>query len=198
MQKTDSAAIVQDQSLHELNDVTEPTGNLPLEANGKSVTAHGHYIANFKAPNQVSGDGEVADWEVALLQTDTASAILVVRGLWSERMASPEIVMATDVTITGIMYPHQNNDRALNTASELSRLDASLLTSVTDLQLYDGFIALTSETTRLGEVDRIRVAPEMEKGKVTGYYWQHISYVFIWWLLALLVLAAPFYKGRER
>jgi hypothetical protein len=32
---------------------------------------------------------------------------------------------------------------------------------------------------------------------VPGYYWQHISYVVIWWLMALVVLFLPLY-GRRR
>jgi Mg2+ and Co2+ transporter CorA len=34
---------------------------------------------------------------------------------------------------------------------------------------------------------------------VPGYYWQHIAYVVIWWLMALVVLFLPVYgRWRER
>jgi hypothetical protein len=33
-------------------------------------------------------------------------------------------------------------------------------------------------------------------GGIPGYYWQHISYVVIWWLMAALVIWAPFYRRR--
>jgi hypothetical protein len=131
------------------------------------------------------------------MQVDTASAILVVRGLWKDRFVSPEIVMATDVTISGAIYPSQFEDRGPNTPSELSRLDSSLLTSISEFQLYDGYIALTSEKSRSGEVIRDRVSVQLPKGGIPGYYWQHIAYVGIWWLMAILVLWAPFYKRRE-
>jgi hypothetical protein len=131
------------------------------------------------------------------MQVDTSSAILVVRGLWSDRFASADIVMATNVNITGKIYPAQYEDRALNTSSQLSRLDSSLLTSTTDFQLYDGFIAETSEQTRAGEITRDRISLSMPKSGIPGYYWQHISYVVIWWFMAVLVIWAPFYKRRE-
>jgi cytochrome oxidase assembly protein ShyY1 len=180
--------------VYDLNDVTQAEGILPAEAYGKFVTATGHYIANYKAPNQVDKNGKVEDWEVALMQTDTGSAILVLRGLWKDRLSSPDIVMSTNVTIVGNIYPHQNDDRAENTPSQLSRLDSSLLVATSDLQLYDGFISATSETYRASSVSRPRVSLDTPIGGVPGYYWQHISYVCIWWLMALLVLLAPFYR----
>jgi cytochrome oxidase assembly protein ShyY1 len=192
-----NAPLTHDSKTYSLNEIAQASGDLNPDAYGKTVTASGHYIANFKAPNQVSADGTVADWEVALMQTDTSSAILVVRGLWKDRFASPDIVMATNVTITGIIYPHQNDDRAENTPSQLSRLDSSLLTSVSDFQLYDGFIVEQSESYRAGTVTRDRVTATMPKSGIPGYYWQHISYVCIWWLMAALVLWAPFYKRGE-
>jgi len=42
-----------------------------------------------------------------------------------------------------------------------------------------------------------RVAIDPARPSVPGYYWQHISYVVIWWLMALVVVFLPFY-GRKR
>ena len=193
----EKATVVQDQAIYQLDDVTAAEGNLPVAAFGKRVSATGHYIANYKAPNQLSTDGSTADWEVALLEVSPDSSILVVRGLWKDRLSSPEIVMATEVTVTGTIHPSQYEDRAANTSSQLSRLDSSLLTSTAQSQLYDGFIAATSEMTRSGEVSRDRIAVALPKGGVPGYYWQHISYVVVWWFMAALVLWAPFYKRRD-
>lgn len=197
LKSAQSKPAVVDSAIYPLEKVTSPFGDLPAEAYGKIVSASGHYIANFKAPNQIDADGKVSDWEVALLQTDTKSAILVVRGLWKDRFVSPDIVMSTNVTVTGQIFPHQIEDRAENTSLQLSRLDSSLLTSVTDYQLYDGFITEKSESYRNGTVDRSRVLVELSQGAIPGYYWQHISYVCIWWLMAALVLWAPFYKRKE-
>ena len=189
---------IADTRVYSLSDLTNPLGILPVEAFGKSVSVQGNYIATYKAPNQVDRNGVVDDWEVALTQVDSATAILVVRGLWSERLNSPEIVMATSVEITGRIYPRQVSDRTAVRAGELSRIDPSALTSLTDFQLYDGFIAASSESYRNGEINRARVEIEIAKSGTPGYYWQHISYVVIWWLMAILVLWAPFYKRRER
>ena len=187
-----------DTRVYSLNDLTTAQGALPFEAVGKSISLQGHYIATYRAANQVDRDGKVSDWEVALTQVDSASAILVVRGLWSERLSSPEISMATKVEIIGRIYPTQQSDRTAVRAGQLSRIDPSALTSVTDFQLYDGFIAASSESYRGGQINRTRVEIEVAKSGTPGYYWQHISYVVIWWLMAALVLWAPFYKRREK
>lgn len=189
--------VAQDQRTYSLDNLTSPEGSLPVAAFGKRVTVIGHYIANYKAPNQISTDGTRSDWEVALMQVGTDSAILVVRGLWDQRFSSPEIVMASEVTITGTLQPSQYEDRAANTPSQLSRLDSALLTSTAQTQLYDGFIAVESESTRNGEVTRDRIAVALPKGDIPGYYWQHISYVVVWWFMAALVIWAPFYKRRD-
>jgi cytochrome oxidase assembly protein ShyY1 len=186
-----------DTQIYPLLEKTSATGIVPPESIGKLVTTSGHYIATFKAPNQKDGNGAIADWEVGLLQNDVDTAILVVRGLWSERLSSPEIVMATEVEVTGTLMPHQNDDRAANTTQQLSRLDSSLLVSTTDAQLFDGFILATAEKSRSGSVDRSRIsAPELTSG-VPGFYWQHISYVVVWWFMALMVLWLPFYKPNQ-
>jgi len=186
-----------DQSVYPLLEKSTPTGIVPGESIGKLVRTSGHYIATFKAPNQSGGDGQVADWEVGLLQNETDTAILVVRGLWKDRLASPDIVMATNVEVTGTLMPHQNDDHAANTPSQLSRLDSSLLVSTTDAQLFDGFILATAESSRSGSVDRDRITPPELTAGVPGFYWQHISYVVIWWFMALVVLWLPFYKRSD-
>ena len=192
-----SQVVPSDKTIYALTDVAKPTGSIPASSIGKSVKASGHYIANFKAPNQIDGDGKVADWEVALLQNETDTAILVVRGFWKDRFVSPDIVMATQVEVTGTLMPHQNDDRATNSSSQLSRLDSSLIVGTTDMQLYDGFILEKSEKSRTGEVERTRILePKLTQG-VPGYYWQHISYVVIWWFMAGLVIWMPFYRRRE-
>jgi hypothetical protein len=65
-----------------------------------------------------------------------------------------------------------------------------------DLQLYDGFIAAKSESTRAGELVRERVVPPTPVSRIAGHYWQHISYVAIWWLMAAIVLYLPFYRRK--
>ena len=194
MQKSSTIAV--DTQIYPLTNLASPTGSIPPESIGKIVSSSGHYIANFKAPNQKDGKGRVADWEVALLQNETNTAILVVRGLWKDRLANPDIVMSTSVEITGILLPHQNDDRAENTPQQLSRLDSSLLTGITDMQLYDGFILEQNESTRASATIRPRISAPVLTSGVPGFYWQHISYVVIWWLMALVILWLPFYSRR--
>ena len=194
MQKSSTIAV--DTQIYPLTGLASPTGSIPPESIGKIVSSSGHYIANFKAPNQKDGKGRVADWEVALLQNETDTAILVVRGLWKDRLANPDIVMSTSVEITGILLPHQNDDRAENTPQQLSRLDSSLLTGITDMQLYDGFILEQNESTRASATIRPRISAPVLTSGVPGFYWQHISYVVIWWLMALVILWLPFYSRR--
>lgn len=191
------APVVQDQRIYQLSDLTTAQGALPVSAFGKSVEVSGYYIANYKAPQQPDRAGVVRDWEAALLQVDSASAILVLRGLWEDRLKSPEIVMSTKVTVTGTLQPSQFENRPTESISELSRLDSSVLTATTDFQLYDGFIAITSESSRAGAIERTRIDIGQPQGKVPGHYWQHISYVVIWWVMAALVLWAPFYKRGD-
>ena len=176
-----------DRKIYALAEMAQSTGSLPAESIRKKVAASGYYIANYKAPNQIDGNGAVADWEVALLQNETDTAILVVRGLWKDRLKAPNVSMANRVDVVGTLMPQQFDDRAANTPSQLSRLDSSILVSTTDLQLYDGFIVSTSAG----------ISPPKLTSGVPGYYWQHISYVVVWWFMAGLVIWMPFYKRRE-
>ena len=76
----------------------------------------------------------------------------------------------------------------------------SIITGDTNLNLIDGYVIAIDEQTRLGE--RIwddRVPAKAQVPRVAGFYWQHLTYVGIWWLFALLVLLAPFYETlRDR
>jgi surfeit locus 1 family protein len=185
-----------DTNVVALESVTAPREAIPATALNKTVSATGHYIANFKAPNQIDGAGKVADWEVALLQIGTNSAILVVRGLWSERLLNPDVQQSMNIDVTGLLVASQFGDRAENAPGVISRLDSAVVTSLTDLDLYDGYILATSEATRDQKLDRTRVTPEKLQSKIPGFYWQHLSYVVIWWLMAGVVLYLPFYRRR--
>jgi len=179
-----------------LQDLAKPRAALDTAMDGKTVSASGFYVANFKAPNQVDGTGVVSDWEVTLMQVDTTSAILVVRGLWSERLKEPQLAMSNRIELTGILRAHQNEDRALNSPGVISRIDSSVIVGLTDLDLYDGYVIAVDEKFRDGDISRTRVTPEMRTARIPGFYWQHISYVVIWWLMAAVVLYLPIYRRR--
>jgi len=185
-----------DTNIVSLESVTAPRESIPATALNKTVSVSGYYIANFRAPNQVDGNGVVSDWEVALLQVGTQSAILVVRGLWSERLLNPDIQQSMIIEVEGLLVASQYEERAENSAGVISRLDSAVVTSLTDLDLYDGYVLASSEATRTGALDRTRVTPEKLTSRIPGFYWQHLSYVVIWWLLAGVVLFLPFYRRR--
>ena len=185
-----------DTNIVSLESVTAPRESIPATALNKTVSVSGYYIQNFRAPNQVDGNGVVSDWEVALLQVGTQSAILVVRGLWSERLLNPDIQQSMIIDIQGLLVASQYEERAENSAGVISRLDSAVVTSLTDLDLYDGYVLASSEATRTRALDRTRVTPEKLTSRIPGFYWQHLSYVVIWWLLAGVVLFLPFYRRR--
>jgi len=179
-----------------LQTVAQPRQALGEQAFNRTVSLTGKYIANFRAPNQEDGNGVVADWEVSLAQVDERSAILVVRGLWSDRMLNPEIQQSMNIDVEGVLVASQFGDRADNVPGVISRLDSAVVVGLTDLDLYDGYILARSEASDGQNLQRTRVTEEKINPKIPGYYWQHISYVVIWWLMAVVVLYLPFYRRR--
>ena len=197
VKELNAASKVIDPKIYDLSELAEPSAALDSRNVNKSVAFSGFYIANFKAPFQKDVDGTVSDWEVGLLQVDGSdplSGVLVVRGLWEDRLKNLEVAMSTKIELVGTLQPRQNDDRADNVPGVISRLDSSVIVGLTDLDLYDGFIVAKSEATRSGELIRDRVVAAPPVSKVAGYYWQHISYVAIWWLMAAIVLYLPFYR----
>jgi cytochrome oxidase assembly protein ShyY1 len=200
VKEVNAAAKVIDPKVYSLSELATPTVALDSRNVNKKVAVSGFYNANFKAPLQSDKDGVVSDWEVALLQVDGAgppSGILVVRGLWAERLSNMDIAMSTRIKLVGTVQPHQNDDRAENMPGVISRLDSSVIVGQANLQLYDGFIVAQSEVTASAELIRTRVIAEAPVSRVAGYYWQHISYVAIWWLMAAIVIYLPFYRRKE-
>jgi hypothetical protein len=101
-----------------------------------------------------------------------------------------------NIEINGLLVASQFADRAENTAGVISRLDSAVVTSLTDLDLYDGYIVASKESTGGTALDRTRLTPEKLTSRIPGFYWQHLSYVVIWWLMAGVVLYLPFYRRR--
>ena len=183
----------------ELTTLAKPRVTIDARNFLKNVSTQGNYIATFKSDYQTSDGVAAAAWEVGVLQVDVNSAILVVRGLWADRLTEPQIAISQKVSITGVLQPSQSSDRGPNSADNLARVDSTLLLTkagLADFDLYDGFILANSEVVDGAKIDRTRLEIAVDNSKVPGYYWQHISYVFIWWLMAALVLYLPFYRRR--
>ena len=129
-----------------------------------------------------------------MLELSGKRGILVVRGI--ESLENQEVT--GKVKISGRLYPRQTSDSAKAMASEISRIDPALIVGQTQLSLFDGYVVATDERTSLGqEIETTRIPAPQLKSKVPGNFWQHISYVFVWWLMALLVLFAPFYNSMK-
>lgn len=187
--------VVVDSSLVSLQSVTEPRVALPPTATLRHVQFRGTYVADFQAPFQVDGAGHSDTWEVGLLATDSGGAILVARGLWSQR--DLHSATANDIVeVTGKLMPHQNDDVTQSSSTVLSRLDSALVVAQTSRNLYDGYVIADSETVNGQKIVRERIAPPTPRSGIPGFYWQHLSYVVIWWFMAGVVLYLPFYQRR--
>ena len=193
----DSKKITVDSTIYKLSELATPATSLDSRSVGKQVQIRGNYILTFRAPNQTDLADRRSDWEVALMQVDEKSAILVLRGYWKDRLVEPQVAMSTGVDLEAVVQPRQFEDVARNAPGVISRLDSSVIVSLTDFDLYDGFLLATQESVSDEAIIRDRIELALPESKVGGYYWQHISYVIIWWLMAAIVLYLPFYRRRE-
>lgn len=176
-----------------LTQVAIPGENLSDDSINQIVRFSGRYLDQYIAPNQEDKYGVKSDWVVGLLEVDSGGAILVVRS------TSIAEVLPGKVDITGRLFNRQFDDRAGKSSSQLSRIDPALLVASYDQKLFDGFVLAQSESINGIEIDIKRPELDPAKPSVPGYYWQHISYVVIWWLMALVVLFLPFYQvSRKR
>ena len=183
-----------EKPLVDLTSVSAAGANLRPVAANRIVTAVGKYVQIYSAPNQrpllVNGkkSKRPVSLEVRLFEISHHRGILVVRGLEDN---SPQTI-GERVKITGRLYPRQTVDTSNPAQGILTRIDPALIAGQTQLQLFDGFIIVRSESTISGQSisDSHLASPQLRTG-IAGYYWQHISYVAIWWLMTLLALVLP-------
>jgi hypothetical protein len=172
----------------ELEKVSSAGMNMPIKAVNRIVSASGNYTTTFVARDQKISEDELANLDVRLLKLSTGHAVLVVR----EVLGQMPDQINSEVSITGRLYPRQNVDRAFAKPGELSRIDPALVVSKENPFLYDGYIILKSEKTDNNQSsDLTLVASEQISNRLPGFYWQHISYVVVWWFMGLLLLIAP-------
>ncbi len=185
-----STAPVADQPVIELSKIASAGLNIPIKAVNRIVSASGNYSSKYIARDQKLVDEKIVDLDVRLLDLDTGYSILVVRGKANEPL--PEIKSKTQ--IVGRLYPRQNVDRAFPKPGELSRIDPALVVSEQTPFLYDGYIVLKSEklTPQLDAAFSPILSPQISQ-RITTFYWQHISYVVVWWFMAVLLLIAPLF-----
>ena len=179
-----------------LESIATANSTLNPQAINRMVSVSGRYVADFRAPGQTDGAGATNDWEVGLLQVGSNEGILVVRGLWSERQLNSGVQASTLVSVNGQLCAHQDSDHANNSTGIISRLDSAVIVGSTNLDLFDGYILATSEKEGGIDLARVRLNPEKLVSRIPGFYWQHLSYVVIWWLMAGVVLYLPFYRRK--
>ncbi len=185
--------LVVDKTLVTLESISQPRTALASAATLRHVKVTGKYVATYKAPNQVDGKGNVSDWQVALLATNSGAAILVVRDQWSQMN---KVAPGDDLTVTGVLMPHQSDNRAESAPGVLSRIDSALVVAQTPLDLYDGFVIADSEQRSDMIMLLPSITPPAPSSAVPGFYWQHISYVIIWWLMVGVVIYLFLYQRR--
>ena len=182
---------VADKAEVAIETLIKPRISIPDNAKGRLVSATGSYERFLQAPNQSSGENSVREnWQVGILKLSNGAGVLVVRGVGDSTPPNQLI------EVRGRLFPSQIEDRAVgaNLASEISRLDSTVLLSRVNFDLYDGYVIAISEKPD-SQIERVP-APQIVV-KAAGFYWQHISYVVIWWLMAILVLCMPLFKRRS-
>lgn len=178
--------VVLDQSIAPLDSVISPDGVITQEMVGKKVEVEGSFVSNWIAPRQ---DGNKT-WDVSLLKTKDNAMILVVRGF--HKNSNPGYLYSGTVKVVGYLIPPQSSNVAVTQGNEIGRVDSSLFVTKTDLPLYAPFIQATSETPESG----YEIVPFKMNSDVPGFYWQHISYVVIWFLFAMTAVYLLFYQRR--
>jgi cytochrome oxidase assembly protein ShyY1 len=185
-----ATAVKPDQPLIALTDVASAGMNLPIKAINRIIYADGIYSTSYIARDQKISEGKLANLDVRLLKLSSGHSVLVVRGVASE----PLDIIKSDIYLTGRLYPRQNVDRAFAKPGELSRIDPALVVSKENRFLYDGYIVLQSEKIGGKSSSNTSFIPTPQiSQQVAGFYWQHISYVVVWWFMGALLLIAPLF-----
>ncbi len=178
-----------DQPLIALTEVASAGMNLPISAINRIVSTDGKYSTSYLARDQKITEGNLANLDVRLLRLSTGHSVLVVRGIASQ----PLDVINSDVYLTGRLYPRQNVDRAFAKPGELPRIDPALVVNKENPFLYDGYIVLQSEQIGGKSSSASFIPTPQITQKAASFYWQHISYVVVWWFMGALLLIAPLF-----
>ena len=185
-----------DQPVIALTEVSSPGMNMPIKAVNRIVSVSGVYEKAFIARDQKVNEQVIKDLDVRVLRLDNSFSVLIVRGVAQNNL--PDI--NSKVEVVGRLYPRQNVDRAFAKVGELSRIDPALIVGKEFPFLYDGYIVLKSEefSDQISYPVEFIESPQISQ-RVPGFYWQHISYVVVWWFMAVLVLLLPLFpQMRQR
>jgi cytochrome oxidase assembly protein ShyY1 len=185
-----------DKPVIELTQIASPGMNMPIRAVNRIVSVTGVYEKAFIARDQKVNQELIKDLDVRVLRLENSFAVLIVRGI----AQNPPPESPGKVDLVGRLYPRQNVDRAFAKDNELSRVDPALIVGKEFPFLYDGYIVLSSEKVINGPASTVEFidSPQISQ-RVPGFYWQHISYVVVWWFMAVLLLVLPLFpQMRQR
>ncbi len=177
-----------DPTIVPLDSLIAPSQSITEAAVARRVSVSGTFVSNWILPNQA----DRKSWVVGLFQTKDNAMILVVRG----HAANTELQKNEsnrEVKVIGYLVPQQSRDAAENVGNQISRVDSALFVTRTELPLYAPYIHAISEEPSVGFIP---VPFEIGK-KVPGYYWQHISYVVIWFLFAVTAIFLMIYQRKS-
>lgn len=180
-----------------LNEIHAPQVPLDGAVVNRNVEVSGRYIAQFIARGQPGGEIEVALLDVS--GSTRPGAILVAREVLTK---SDLTVPGGEVKLVARLLPAQQEDydpsaRLTEASDDLVRISSALIEGQVQIPLYDGYLLLQSEESG-GISSQLRVIPDqIAKPTVPGYYWQHIAYVVIWFLMAAVTLYLPFYQRKR-
>ena len=173
-----------DETILPLDSVITPSQSINQEQVGRRVSMTGKYVSNWVLPNKRDSQS----YDVGLFQTKDNAMILVLRGIHKQQ--TPDLEKNVDVV--GYLLPQQSKDIADNQGDQISRIDSALFVTKTNLPLYAPYVHAISESPDSG----YEVIPFNLRSGVPGYYWQHISYVIIWFLFAITVIYLMVYQRR--
>lgn len=198
----------------------QPAKSLDGASVNRVVMLSGKYLAFFSGGNQQierSDEGRellTGQFLIGLLQLDNGAGLLIAREFFPSALKNPgratlqranSELIGERVEILGRLLPSQREDRDRDAplterSDDLGRIDSALLVQDFTLPLYDGYVLLQREVAAtVGSESRLQYPPDqIAQPTIPGYYWQHISYVFIWFLMAAITLYLPFYQRFRR
>ena len=194
-----------------LTEIHQPQIALDGEDANRMVRVTGRYLESFLAKGQQVKEQEKGLYEVALFEVSGSSpraGILVAREIVTSELVEGSIERApidSKVELLARLLPSQREDRdpqarIKGDEGSLSRIDSALLVErLKDptLTLYDGYLLLHEEQIDGKGSELVLIPDSIAEPTIPGYYWQHLSYVVIWSLMALLTLYLPFYQRKR-
>lgn len=161
-----------------LSQIFEAGQKFSLALSDRRVTLSGKYIANFYVID------ENVRSEVSLFKGDSGS-ILVLRGVGAPARLNESTTVAGRLT-----SPRGDNpDSSSNAPGQLSRIDPVLIAGQFE-RLINGYVTAYAESGPTPSSMKFAIAESAPLAikKVPGFYWQHLLYVVLWWMLILMVI----------